>query len=72
MGELIVLAIKVVLYKLANLWDPDMVKMREVKRIRHAKEKDREEIDKALIDGDTASLSVIWARLQPHPSPGTE
>jgi len=72
MGELIVLGIRVFLKWLQYRFDPDMIKFREITRIRHAKEKDCAEIDYALATDDTVALSAIWRELQPHPGAGEE
>ena len=59
-------AIKVLLMWLQNRFDPEMIKLRELKRIKDAKESDLEEIENAVANGDTAAISDIWRRLQPQ------
>jgi len=65
MGEILRLAIQVLLMYLQNRFDPKMIKAREIVRIRHAKEKDLGKIEKAISTGNTAAISRIWRGLQP-------
>lgn len=65
-GAIFSTAIRVLLMWLENRFDPEMIKLRELKDIRHAKEDDIEAIDKAIADGNAADLSDIWRRLSPH------
>ena len=66
MGPIITTAIKVLLMWLQNRFDPKMIKLREVAKIKNAQEKDLAKIEKAVADGDTAAISDIWRGLQPQ------
>ena len=66
MGQIITLAIKVLLMCLQNRFDPEMIKLREVAKIKHAQEKDLEEIERAVAEDDTVAISNIWSGLQPR------
>jgi len=68
MGKLIGLAIRAFLTWFINRNDPEMIKFRELKRIKHAKDEQIEEIDKALAGGDTLAIATLWRELQPHES----
>ncbi len=63
MGELLGVALRVFLMWLRNRFDPEMIKFREIRDVRKAKEAQIEEIERAVADDDTAALSDIWRRL---------
>ena len=65
MGAIITTAIKVLLMWLQNRFDPEMIKLRELKSIRYAKEAELDEIEVAVSTGDTARVSELFRRLSP-------
>ena len=62
-GKIFSTAIQVLLMWLRNRFDPEMIKLREVKQIRHAKEDTIEAIDDAIANDDSAALSALWRGL---------
>lgn len=64
MGGLIGLVIRVFLMWLRNRFDPDMIRLRDLKAIRSAKEEDLAAIDRAVADDDVVAISTLWQRLQ--------
>lgn len=54
------LVLRLVIMWLQHRYDPKMVRLRELTKVKEANDVERIAIEKAVADGDTAALSRIW------------
>lgn len=58
------LLVRLVLFWLRNRYDPDMIRFRELKRVKEANEIETIAIEAALARGNTVVISRIWSGMR--------
>jgi hypothetical protein len=72
LSKIVPLIIRAFLFWFINRNDPEMIKFRELKRIRNANKAQKKRIDWALRHGDTSAISLIWRELSNDGGAGRE
>ena len=58
-GQLVGPAIRVFLMWMRNRFDPEMIKMREISRLKELKEDDIEKVENAIVNDDCVALAGL-------------